>query len=180
MDFMKVSSISRTNPPQNPGISTSTTQPLSTTTHSKLAGQIARTATIFRIDEGFAKATCNFTTLIGQGAFGPVYKAQMLTSKTIVVKVLATDSKQGAKEFQQRLVVLVEAAKAQFSHDYNDHLALVRAYEGWKEAERDVVGYEYCWKNFLSAQSIKAIDALRREFYSSLKEYVLNFNARWM
>ncbi|KAL6975326.1 Calcium/calmodulin-regulated receptor-like kinase 1, partial [Sarracenia purpurea var. burkii] len=25
------------------------------------------------------KATCNFTTLIGQGAFGPVYKAQMST-----------------------------------------------------------------------------------------------------
>ncbi|KAI7989907.1 hypothetical protein LOK49_LG13G01398 [Camellia lanceoleosa] len=74
----------------------------------------------------------------------------------------------------------VEATKAQFSHDYSDHLALVWAYEGWKEAERDVVGYEYCWKNFLSAQSIKAIDALQREFYSSLKEYVLNFNARWM
>ncbi|CAL5359894.1 unnamed protein product [Camellia sinensis] len=132
-----------------------------------LAGQIARIATIFRIDEGFAKATCNFTTLIGQGAFGLVYKDQMLTSETIVVKMLATDSKQEAKEFQTELA---EAAKAQFSHDYSDHLALVWAYEGWKEAERDVVGYEYCWTNFLSAQSMKAIDALRREFYSSLKE----------
>ncbi|KAL7260391.1 hypothetical protein ACSBR1_006121 [Camellia fascicularis] len=65
---------------------------------------------------------------------------------------------------------LAEAAKAQFSRDYSDHLALVRAYEGWKEAERDLAGYEYCWKNFLSAQSMKAIDALRREFYSSLKD----------
>ncbi|CAL5437089.1 unnamed protein product [Camellia sinensis] len=91
----------------------------------------------------------------------------MLTSETIVVKMLATDSKQEAKEFQTELA---EAAKAQFSHDYSDHLVLVWAYEGWKEAERDVVGYEYCWKNFLSAQSMKAIDALRREFYSSLKE----------
>ncbi|KAI8013325.1 Calcium/calmodulin-regulated receptor-like kinase 1 [Camellia lanceoleosa] len=45
-------------------------------------------------------ATCNFTTLIGQGAFGPVYKAQMLTGETITVKVLAIDSNQGAKEFQ--------------------------------------------------------------------------------
>ncbi|CAL5393027.1 unnamed protein product [Camellia sinensis] len=46
------------------------------------------------------KATSNFTTLIGQGAFGPVYKAQMVTGETVAVKVLATDSKQGAKEFQ--------------------------------------------------------------------------------
>ncbi|KAF7131696.1 hypothetical protein RHSIM_Rhsim09G0102100 [Rhododendron simsii] len=65
---------------------------------------------------------------------------------------------------------LAEAAKAQFSQDYSDHLALVRAYEGWKDAERDLAGYEYCWKNFLSAQSMKAIDALRREFYSLLRD----------
>ncbi|GFS32783.1 DEA(D/H)-box RNA helicase family protein [Actinidia rufa] len=65
---------------------------------------------------------------------------------------------------------LAEAAKAQFSRDYSDHLALVRAYEGWNNAEKDLAGYEYCWKNFLSAQSMKAIDALRREFYSLLKD----------
>ncbi|XP_028079133.1 DExH-box ATP-dependent RNA helicase DExH5, mitochondrial-like [Camellia sinensis] len=41
-------------------------------------------------------------------------------------------------------ILLAEATKAQFSCDYSDHLALVRAYEGWKEAERDVAGYEYC------------------------------------
>ena len=46
------------------------------------------------------KATCNFTSLIGQGAFGPVFKAQMSTGETVAVKVLATDSKQGEKEFQ--------------------------------------------------------------------------------
>ena len=46
------------------------------------------------------KATCNFTTLIGQGAFGPVYKAQMSTGEIVAVKVLATDSKQGEKDFQ--------------------------------------------------------------------------------
>ncbi|KAL7262893.1 hypothetical protein ACSBR1_001122 [Camellia fascicularis] len=77
-----------------------------------------------------------------------------------------------AKEIpmEESNVQLAEAAKAQFSRDYNDHLALVWAYEGWKEAERDVAGYEYWWKNFLSAQSMKGIDALRREFYSSLKD----------
>lgn len=65
---------------------------------------------------------------------------------------------------------LAEAAKAQFSHDYSDHLALVRAYEGWKDAEREFGGYDYCWKNFLSIQSMKAMDSLRREFCSLLKD----------
>ncbi|KAL6539019.1 hypothetical protein OROMI_025345 [Orobanche minor] len=65
---------------------------------------------------------------------------------------------------------LAEAAKAQFSRDYSDHLALVRAYEGWKVADKDFASQEYCWKNFLSAQSMRAIDSLRKEFYSTLKD----------
>ncbi|XP_047940847.1 DExH-box ATP-dependent RNA helicase DExH5, mitochondrial isoform X1 [Salvia hispanica] len=65
---------------------------------------------------------------------------------------------------------LAEAAKAQFSHDFSDHLALVRAYEGWKVADKELNAYEYCWKNFLSAQSMKAIDSLRTEFYSLLMD----------
>lgn len=65
---------------------------------------------------------------------------------------------------------LAEAAKSQFSRDYSDHLALVRAYDGWKDAEIDNSGYEYCWRNFLSAQSMKAIDSLRKEFFSLLKD----------
>ncbi|XP_071686344.1 DExH-box ATP-dependent RNA helicase DExH5, mitochondrial [Rutidosis leptorrhynchoides] len=63
---------------------------------------------------------------------------------------------------------LAEAAKAQFSRDYSDHLALVRAYESWKVAEREYKGYEYCWNNFLSYQSMKAIDSLRSEFQTLL------------
>ncbi|KAL1803374.1 hypothetical protein ACET3Z_032021 [Daucus carota] len=63
-----------------------------------------------------------------------------------------------------------EAAKAQFSRAYSDHLALVRAYEGWKAAEIDLAEYRYCWNNFLSAQSMKTIDSLREEFYSLLRE----------
>ena len=52
------------------------------------------------------KATHNFTTLIGQGAFGPVYKAQITTGETVAVKVLATDSKQGEKEFQTEVLLV--------------------------------------------------------------------------
>jgi ATP-dependent RNA helicase DHX36 len=66
---------------------------------------------------------------------------------------------------------LAESAKLQFScRDYSDHLALVRAYEGWREAERDRAGYDYCWKKFLSAQTLKAIDSLRRQFLNILKD----------
>lgn len=52
------------------------------------------------------KATCNFTSIIGQGAFGPVYKAEMSTGETVAVKVLASDSKQGEKEFHTEVVVI--------------------------------------------------------------------------
>ncbi|KAF5777335.1 putative RNA helicase [Helianthus annuus] len=65
---------------------------------------------------------------------------------------------------------LAEAAKAQFSRNHSDHIALVRAYEGWKVAEYELTGHEYCWKNFLSAQSMKAICSLRQEFQSLLND----------
>ncbi|KAM5570489.1 DExH-box ATP-dependent RNA helicase DExH3 [Rosa sericea] len=66
---------------------------------------------------------------------------------------------------------LAESAKAQFSgRDSSDHLALIRAYDGWKNAERSQAGYEYCWRNFLSAQTLKAIDSLRKQFFFLLKD----------
>ncbi|CAN7026726.1 hypothetical protein IGI04_025049 [Brassica rapa subsp. trilocularis] len=65
---------------------------------------------------------------------------------------------------------LAEAAKSQFSRDHSDHLALVRAYEGYKRAEEEAGVYDYCWKNFLSIQSMRAVDSLRKEFFSLLKD----------
>ncbi|XXG83840.1 hypothetical protein AAC387_Pa10g1498 [Persea americana] len=66
---------------------------------------------------------------------------------------------------------LAESAKSQFSaRDYSDHLTLVRAYEGWKGAEKQQNGYDYCWKNFLSLQTLKAIDSLRNQFLSLLRD----------
>lgn len=66
---------------------------------------------------------------------------------------------------------LAESAKAQFSaRDFSDHLALVRAYDGWKDAERQQSGYDYCWRNFLSAQTLKAMDSLRKQFLYLLKD----------
>ncbi|BBN03899.1 hypothetical protein MPTK1_3g00460 [Marchantia polymorpha subsp. ruderalis] len=53
------------------------------------------------------KATNNFTALLGQGAFGPVYKAILQPSATtLAVKVLSSYSKQGEKEFQTEVMLL--------------------------------------------------------------------------
>ncbi|GAU33144.1 hypothetical protein TSUD_363460 [Trifolium subterraneum] len=66
---------------------------------------------------------------------------------------------------------LAGTAKSRFSaKDYSDHMALVRAYEGWKDAEREGSAYEYCWRNFLSAQTLQAIHSLRKQFSFILKE----------
>ncbi|KAK4280739.1 hypothetical protein QN277_012320 [Acacia crassicarpa] len=66
---------------------------------------------------------------------------------------------------------LAESAKAQFAAGaYSDHVALVRAYEGWSNAEAQKAGYEYCWRNFLSSQTFRAIDSLRKQFFYLLKD----------
>ncbi|XP_074566104.1 DExH-box ATP-dependent RNA helicase DExH3-like isoform X2 [Curcuma longa] len=66
---------------------------------------------------------------------------------------------------------LAGTAKSRFSaKDYSDHMALVRAYEGWKDAEREGSTYEYCWRNFLSTQTLQAIHSLRKQFSFILKD----------
>lgn len=55
--------------------------------------------TLWHFSRDIQKATSNFTTTIGNGAFGPVYKAHMATGETVAVKVLGTNSKQGEQEF---------------------------------------------------------------------------------
>uniref|UniRef100_A0A5B7A535 Protein kinase domain-containing protein n=1 Tax=Davidia involucrata TaxID=16924 RepID=A0A5B7A535_DAVIN len=52
------------------------------------------------------KATENFTTILGQGSFGPVYKATIPAGGVVAVKVLASNSKQGEKEFQTEVSLL--------------------------------------------------------------------------
>ncbi|XP_074287449.1 calcium/calmodulin-regulated receptor-like kinase 2 [Silene latifolia] len=52
------------------------------------------------------KATQNFTTLLGEGSFGPVYKASMPVGGVVAVKVLASSSRQGEKEFQTEVSLL--------------------------------------------------------------------------
>ncbi|KAF7803119.1 calcium/calmodulin-regulated receptor-like kinase 2 [Senna tora] len=52
------------------------------------------------------KATQNFTTILGEGSFGTVYEARMPTGEVVAVKVLASNSRQGEKEFQTEVLLL--------------------------------------------------------------------------
>ncbi|KAK9107049.1 hypothetical protein Syun_023060 [Stephania yunnanensis] len=66
---------------------------------------------------------------------------------------------------------LAESAKSQFAaNDHSDHLVLIRAFEGWKDAEQEKNGYEYCWRNFLSPQTLKAIGSLRKQYLTLLND----------
>ncbi|XP_073311617.1 calcium/calmodulin-regulated receptor-like kinase 1 isoform X2 [Primulina huaijiensis] len=72
----------------------------------KKAGVVAASGILEYSYKDLQKATCNFSSLIGQGAYGPVYKAQVSSGDTVAVKVLATNSKQGEKEFQTEVMLL--------------------------------------------------------------------------
>ncbi|BAT83196.1 hypothetical protein LR48_Vigan03g002900 [Vigna angularis] len=52
------------------------------------------------------KATQNFTSILGEGSFGTVYKAVMPTGEVVAVKMLAPNSKQGEKEFLTEVLLL--------------------------------------------------------------------------
>ncbi|AED92199.1 putative calcium/calmodulin-regulated receptor-like kinase 2 RLK-Pelle-LRR-I-2 family [Arabidopsis thaliana] len=52
------------------------------------------------------KATQNFTTVLGQGSFGPVYKAVMPNGELAAAKVHGSNSSQGDREFQTEVSLL--------------------------------------------------------------------------
>ncbi|XP_024627593.2 DExH-box ATP-dependent RNA helicase DExH3 [Medicago truncatula] len=65
----------------------------------------------------------------------------------------------------------LKRAKSRFSaNDYSDHMVFVRAYEGWKDAKRERSDYNYCWRNFLSSQTLHEIHSIRKQLSSILKE----------
>ncbi|KAL5839727.1 hypothetical protein ACOSQ4_012335 [Xanthoceras sorbifolium] len=64
------------------------------------------TPLIFRIMKNLQRATLDFTTTIGKGAFGPVYRAHMANGETVDVKVLGTNSRQGEMEFLTGVLLL--------------------------------------------------------------------------
>ncbi|KAL8214402.1 hypothetical protein R6Q57_003851 [Mikania cordata] len=62
-----------------------------------------------------------------------------------------------------------DEAKRSFAGDScSDHIALLKAFEGWKEAKRSGNEKSFCWENFLSIQTLKMIGDMRLQFLDLL------------
>ncbi|KAL2623099.1 hypothetical protein R1flu_003304 [Riccia fluitans] len=69
------------------------------------AGDMPKSATAFSLKE-IKMMTQAYKKVIGKGGFGPVYYGKLPNGKEVAVKVRATDSKQGAKEFLNEVRLL--------------------------------------------------------------------------
>lgn len=49
-------------------------------------------------------STNNFSTQIGQGGFGPVYKGNLKNGNIVAIKVSSNSSHQGSKEFLNEVI----------------------------------------------------------------------------
>lgn len=50
----------------------------------------------------------------------------------------------------------------------SDHIALVKAFEGWKDAKRNRDEKSFCWENFLSPVTMQMIEDMRNQFLDLL------------
>ncbi|GKA13759.1 DExH-box ATP-dependent RNA helicase DExH1 isoform X1 [Tanacetum coccineum] len=64
-----------------------------------------------------------------------------------------------------------DEAKRSFAGDTcSDHIALLKAFEGWKDAKRSGNERSFCWENFLSGQTLKMIGDMRLQFLDLLSD----------
>ncbi|KAK9668631.1 hypothetical protein RND81_13G073300 [Saponaria officinalis] len=64
-----------------------------------------------------------------------------------------------------------DTAKRSFAGDScSDHIALLKAFEGWKEAKRNRTEKSFCWENFLSSQTMQMIEDMRKQFVDLLSD----------
>ncbi|PON63124.1 ATP-dependent RNA helicase DHX [Parasponia andersonii] len=62
-----------------------------------------------------------------------------------------------------------DAAKRSFAGDScSDHIALLKAFEGWKEAKRKGKERAFCWENFLSPVTLQMMEDMRMQFLDLL------------
>ncbi|CAL8170214.1 unnamed protein product [Prunus armeniaca] len=62
-----------------------------------------------------------------------------------------------------------DAAKRSFAGDsFSDHIAVVKAFEGWKEAKHNGTGKTFCWDNFLSPVTLQMMEDMRIQFLDLL------------
>lgn len=64
-----------------------------------------------------------------------------------------------------------DAAKRSFAGDScSDHIALLKAFEGWKEAKRNGKERAFCWEKFLSPVTLQMMDDMRMQFLDLLSD----------
>ncbi|XP_057999659.1 DExH-box ATP-dependent RNA helicase DExH1 isoform X2 [Hevea brasiliensis] len=64
-----------------------------------------------------------------------------------------------------------DAAKRSFAGDScSDHIALVKAFEGYREAKRNRNERAFCWENFLSPITLQMMEDMREQFLNLLTD----------
>ncbi|XVF76079.1 hypothetical protein PTKIN_Ptkin13bG0237300 [Pterospermum kingtungense] len=64
-----------------------------------------------------------------------------------------------------------DAAKRSFAGDScSDHIALLKAFEGYKDAKRNGRERAFCWENFLSPVTLQMMEDMRTQFIDQLSE----------
>ncbi|CAK9152961.1 unnamed protein product [Ilex paraguariensis] len=64
-----------------------------------------------------------------------------------------------------------DAAKRSFAGDScSDHIALLKAFEGWKDAKRHGNERAFCWENFLSPVTLQMMEDMRNQFLDLLSD----------
>ncbi|KAI5679650.1 hypothetical protein M9H77_00877 [Catharanthus roseus] len=64
-----------------------------------------------------------------------------------------------------------DAAKRSFAGDScSDHIALLKAFEGWKDAKRTGNARAFCWENFLSPVTLQMMEDMRNQFLDLLSD----------
>uniref|UniRef100_A0A7N0V4Q0 RNA helicase n=3 Tax=Kalanchoe fedtschenkoi TaxID=63787 RepID=A0A7N0V4Q0_KALFE len=64
-----------------------------------------------------------------------------------------------------------DAAKRSFAGDScSDHIALLNAFERWKDAKRKGNDRAFCWENFLSPVTLQMMDDMRKQFLDLLSD----------
>lgn len=64
-----------------------------------------------------------------------------------------------------------DAAKRSFAGDScSDHIALLKAFEGWKDAKRSGNERAFCWENFLSPVTLQMMEDMRNQFLELLSD----------
>ncbi|XP_020259877.1 DExH-box ATP-dependent RNA helicase DExH1 [Asparagus officinalis] len=64
-----------------------------------------------------------------------------------------------------------DSAKRSFAGDScSDHIALLKAFDTWKDAKRSGRARDFCWQNFLSPMTLQMMDDMRGQFLDLLSD----------